>query len=483
MQYKTLSVVVFVVAIALAGCTKTAAPGNGATPKQGQESTKGQETGVPSGGRQAVIPVQATTIQAGMLSAERNTAAIVVPATQSQVAALIAGIASKVSKQVGDWVGAGDIVVQLDDTQLGIVQSNAQAALDTAKINLAAVQESTGQNNTRFELQVKSSQASLDSAQRYYDSQKALYDLGGISAYTLDQAGNQLTTAQVALETAKTNLEQNKRGFATTPSQNVDALKVAVVTAQNNLRQAQLNFRNAAIRAPFAGQISAIAVSPGMYVGQNTAAFTLVSAQRLISFGVSPADAPALSAGKTIGFEYSGTNYSLRIKQAPSAPVNGTVPMVATPSVPFDLPFGSVGNIKYTVVLATGSLVPVMALGTVENRNYVYAVESGVAVQKFVSIIAESGAFAAVSGLDAGTIAIISPPPGLIQGSTVQPIMAQPKAAGASAEAGGWIASGTLSTPNSSGKAGWKGSKGAPVTNGSTGTTNAARSGGTTGKP
>lgn len=106
--------------------------------------------------------------------------------------------------------------------------------------------------------------------------------------------------SQVALETAKTNLEQNKRGFATTPSQNVDALKVAVVTAQNNLRQAQLNFRNAAIRAPFAGQISAIAVSPGMYVGQNTAAFTLVSAQRLISFGVSPADAPALSAGKTI---------------------------------------------------------------------------------------------------------------------------------------------------------------------------------------
>ncbi len=404
------------------GAESVAATG---TRAQGNPIAAPQSGGASSGRRQTIIPVQATTVQMGSLLAQRTTAAVIVPVTQSQVAAMTAGVVSKVNRQVGDWVKMGDVIVQLDDTQLAIAQSNAQAALDTAKINLAAVQEGTGQNNTRLELQVKSAQASLDSAQRYYDSQKALFDLGGISAYTLDQAGNQLTAAQVGLETAKTNLEQNRRGFATTPSQNVEALKVVVLTANNNLRQAQVNLRNAAIKAPFPGQIAALNVTPGMYVGQNTAAFTLVSAEKQLSFGVSPMDAPSLQTGKSISFEYNGTSYPVRIKQSPSVPVNGTVPMIADPGNPFDLPFGSVGNIKYGISLATGALVPVMAIGTAENRNYIYAIEDGKAFQKPISIIAESGAMAAVNGVEAGTVAILSPPPGLIQGSAVQPIASQ----------------------------------------------------------
>jgi multidrug efflux pump subunit AcrA (membrane-fusion protein) len=420
--------------------TTPVASSQGRSGSEGAQSPGAQGTqqggAVPSGRRQTLIPVQATTIQSGSLVAQRTTAAVIVPVTQSQVAAMTAGIVSRVNRQVGDWVKSGETIVQLDDTQLSIAQSNTQAALETAKINLAAVKEGTSQNNARFELQVKSAQASLDSAQRYYDSQKALFELGGISAYTLDQAGNQLTASQVALETAKTNLEQNRRGFATTPGQNVEALKVVVTTAQNNLRQAQVNLRNAAIKAPFSGQIAAIAISSGMYVGQNTAAFTLVSAEKQISFGVSPADAPALPTGKMIAFEYGGTEYPVRIKQAPSVPVNGTVPMIADPGIPFDLPFGSVGNVKYGIVLASGALVPVMAIGTAENRNYIFVIEDGRAVQKPISIIAESGATAVVNGIEAGTVAILSPPPGLIQGSTVQPIMAQQRSSTPGATSG-----------------------------------------------
>jgi membrane fusion protein (multidrug efflux system) len=161
------------------------------------------------------------------------------------VAAQVAGVVAAIPRRVGDWVKAGDAVIQLDESQLRIALANGQAALDTARINLQAVQDSTAQNSTKLELQLRSAQAARDSAQKFYDSQKALFDLGGISASALDTAGSQLASAQASLETARVALDQNQRGLATTPSQNVEVLKIAITTAQNNLEQARLNLRNA----------------------------------------------------------------------------------------------------------------------------------------------------------------------------------------------------------------------------------------------
>ena len=56
----------------------------------------------------------------------------------------------------------------------------------------------------------------------------------------------------------------------------------------------------------------------------------------------------------------------------------------------------------------------------------------GKAVRKDVTIIGEAGITAAVVGLAAGDVVIVSPPPGLIQGSQVQ-IVAQQQAGAASA--------------------------------------------------
>jgi multidrug efflux pump subunit AcrA (membrane-fusion protein) len=270
---------------------------------------------------------------------------------------------------------------------------------------------------------VESAQATLNSAQRNYDSQKALYGLGGISASALDTAGSQLAKAQADLESAKTAFEQNKRGFATTANQNVEALKVAVATAENNLRQAELNLANASIKAPFDGQISAVNVAPGMYVGQSTSVFALVSAERQVNFGVAPADVSALPRGASLVFESGGASYGMKVKYAPSAPVNGLVPMVAVPAATFGLPFGTVGNMGFRVALAAGTLVPITALETLEGRNYVFCVEDGKVAIRYVSIVAESGAEVALSGLADGTIVVLNAPPGLLPGSSVQPVI------------------------------------------------------------
>jgi multidrug efflux pump subunit AcrA (membrane-fusion protein) len=364
--------------------------------------------------------VQSTVVPFGTLSADRDTAGVVTPVLQSSIAAPVSGIVARVAKLAGDWVTAGTVVVQLDDSPLKIALANAQAAVDTAKINLDTTKQNADDSLPRLELQLQSAQSSVDSAQHTYDSQRALFDLGGISASALDLAGGQLATAKANLESARLTLDQAKRGVATTPSQNIDALRVALSTAQNNFATARYNLDNAGIKAPFDGQIASIAANPGMFIGQNTAAFVLVSRERQVSFSIAPSDANAITVGTALSWEYAGTAVPITVKQAPSNPINGVIPITASLPASVKASYGTVGNVSYLVQLAVGTLVPLNAIQTLENRNFVYVVNNGRVGTQDIGVIAESGVVAAVTGLNAGFQVIVSPPPGLVLGTQVQ---------------------------------------------------------------
>jgi multidrug efflux pump subunit AcrA (membrane-fusion protein) len=365
------------------------------------------------------VPVQAAVVKEGLLTVDRSTAGVVTPVVQSQVAAQVAGVVKQVYRTAGDWVKAGQIVVQLDDAQLKLSLANAQASLENAKINLKIGQDNATQANPKLALQVQSAQSALDSAQKFYDSQKALYDLGGISASALDTAASQLSAAKANLEGAKSALDQNNKS----DDQTIAQLKLGVQQAQNQVAQAELNLQNASIRAPFEGQIASINMQAGMYVALNTPVFSLVSRESQVNFSISPSDSPYLNRGSTVLFIVSGQGIPVKVSQAPSAPLNGVVPLTASLPPSVSLPFGAVGTISYTVPVAKGIIVPLMALQTLENRTYVFKILEGKVAINYVTITGEAGTNAVVSGLSNGDTVAVSPPPGLIQGSPVQAIL------------------------------------------------------------
>jgi HlyD family secretion protein len=406
-------------ALAIAACGSkptdpSAASGAGQAMKGGPGGGAGQQG--PGGRRFAAIPVQAVNVTIGPLVADNNTAGSVVPVTQSAVASQVSGVVLHVAHQAGEWVKAGETIVQLDDSQLDLSVRSAEAALQNAKINYDMGQDNASSSNPKLAFQVQSAQSTLAAAQKNYDSQKALYDLGGISASQLDNAKSQLEQAQANVEAAKSALDVNQKS----DSQSLAQLRLAVDQAANQLEVTRLNLKNAAIKAPFAGQIAAVNVNPGMYVGLNTSVFILVSADREINFNVSPSDAPSLSLGSTVRFTYAGRTYPIRISEAPSAPINGIVPMTAEVPKTISLPYGTVGTVTYSLTLAQGALVPIASLNTNEDKNYVFTVNGGKAVVQNVTILDETGIMAAVAGLAEGTQVIVNAPPGLLPGSAVQ---------------------------------------------------------------
>ena len=101
--------------------------------------------------------------------------------------------------------------------------------------------------------------------------------------------------------------------------------------------------------------------------------------------------------------------------------------------------------------------MPLASLATLEDKNYVFAIVDGKATRKDVTIVGEAGITAAVAGIAPGDVVIISPPPGLIQGSQVQ-VVAQQAAAETTGAQGQVPAQGqapsTQGAPASQGKAG-----------------------------
>lgn len=396
--------------------------GRGADPPADRVRVAAAPSGGPGSRTFGAIPVQAVVVRVGPLTAENSTAGTVVPVLQSQVAAQVAGVVARIVRNSGEWVKAGEAVVQLDDTQFRLSVRNAEAALQNAQINLAMGQDTVSQSNPKLQLQVQAAQSALAAAQKNYDAQQALFKIGGTSASALDSATSQLQQAQANLQAAQSSLDQNQKS----DSQSLAQLKLAVGQAANQFEAAQLNLHNAAVRAPFDGQVAAVNVNPGEFVSQNTSVFLLVSAARQVSFAVPPPDAVSLPAGSTVQFTSEGRQFALRISQAPSAPISGVVPMVAAVPRSFSLPLGAVGTVSYRLSLARGALIPIAALAMSENHSVVYSIVEGKAAIQVVTVLGETDVTVAVAGVQEGARVIVNPPPGLLPGAAVQEAGAAP---------------------------------------------------------
>ncbi len=446
MKSKLLLVTAATVTLAMIACSAGSNSSSGAAPaaatraagQAGAATSAGAGTGGAAapgqaGGRRfATIPVQAVTVVSGPLITDNDTAGTVTAVTQSQVAAQTAGVVSQVYRKQGDTVKKGAPVVQIDESTLKLAVANAQAALDNAKINLSTGQQTITESGPRLTAQLESAQNALTSAQENYTSQKAQYDLGGISASALDMAKSQLAQAQANVSAAQLALDQNNQAGTESTAQ----LQLAVDQASNALQLAQLNLQYATIRAPFDGQLAAVYVTPGMYLGLNTVAFLLVSTDKQINFSEPPADAPSAHIGDVLSFTFAGKSYAVHITQTPSAPINGVVPMTASVPVSIPVSYGTVGTITYKLTIGNGPQIPLSSLQSRANINFVYSIVNGKATEVPVIIVAEAGTTAVVRGLNAGDQVILNPPPGLLNGSTVQ-VVAAPAAGGQQAPATG----------------------------------------------
>jgi membrane fusion protein (multidrug efflux system) len=189
----------------------------------------------------------------------------------------VAGIVAEVPVKDGQHVEQGQVLLRLVPRQFQIALAGAKANLSQTTLMLQAMQ----QDYHRMLTDIQVRQAQVQSDQANFDRFASLVKGGGVTRAEYDNARFQLLADQRAVEALKQlSVVQLAKlgGDADTPVQQLPQY----LAANAKVDEAQRELDHTVIHSPFAGTVTDVdSVQPGMYLAASTAAFGLVSSERV----------------------------------------------------------------------------------------------------------------------------------------------------------------------------------------------------------
>lgn len=311
------------------------------------------------------------------------------------VSAEVDGRVARLVHDLGDRVGAGEALIELDPEKLQYRAEAQKAALDQARARYGA----SGDGDLPPLEQVPavvSTSAQFADAQHQLERAKNLAERNLLPRSDLDTAQTRYNTAKAAYDQALASARQ---------------LRADIETQSSSLRLAQRNLRDAVIRAPFEGYVAERLVSQGQYIQTQAPVMRLVRLQPLkLTAEVPEKFAPWIQTGRDM---------AVRVDAYPSQVFAGKVvrisPAVNLRSRAFaiegEVPNGD-GKLKpgtfARVQITTDHVDRAVTIpaGAVQSRygtNRVFVVQNGQIVGKEVVLGDRLGDRVEVAqGLDAG---------------------------------------------------------------------------------
>jgi multidrug efflux pump subunit AcrA (membrane-fusion protein) len=197
-----------------------------------------------------------------------------------------------------------------------------------------------------------------------------------------------------------------------------------VEQARVSAEQASDALAEAAVRAPFAGEIVETFVEVGEFAAAGAPTFRIIDVvDREAVFDVGPEDAESLLASGTVTLRFAGRDVVARLV-ASARPAQQARLVQLTARLEGDdalgIPTGALAEVRYEVNLGEGELVPSGAVSSDGTTTFVLVAEEGVAVRRDVEVVAEAGARAVVTGLRDGDAVIHPRPLDVREGASVR---------------------------------------------------------------
>jgi membrane fusion protein, multidrug efflux system len=299
---------------------------------------------------------------------------------QVQITARVAGAVDRVSFTEGATVKQGDVLVVIEGERYDVAVGQAKAALARAQASEQAAQAELARRQ------------------------------GAVSEHPGLVPGSEIATYETAVATSKADVE----------------------SATQSLRIAQINARDAFVRAPFAGIVQSRTVQVGQYLQPGVVLATLLQRDPLLlRFPVTEQDAPRIKVGMTANMRLreSARTYAAKILLVAEAadPTTRLVPVTAEVDdtehkywlrpgafCEVDVP---VGDAREAIVIPTISVMPT------ENGNIVYVVDDkNVAhpVTVTLGMHTPEGGVEVTGGLKAGQLLVLRGFEPLTEGAPVK---------------------------------------------------------------
>ena len=211
--------------------------------------------------RRSQVPIRTGRVERQNITASIATNGKIEALDNFEAHAPVATTVKKVYVRQGQWVGPGELLLQLEDVNARLQAARAEAQLKGAQADVSAVERGGSKEEvlaTRNAL-VKA-QADRDAVQRNLGAMQRLLQTGAASQAEVDAAQNQLRVADANIHF----LEQKLSGRYS--QQEVGHVEAQQTEARASLAAAQDLLRNSNVTAPRAGVVYSLPVQQGAFV-------------------------------------------------------------------------------------------------------------------------------------------------------------------------------------------------------------------------
>jgi multidrug efflux pump subunit AcrA (membrane-fusion protein) len=216
-----------------------------------------------------------------------------------QQAAIVPKIAAPIKRnavQRGAKVKAGQLLVELENSDLAGAATESRAAYDLAEATYETTAKATvPQEVQKAELDAKAAKDALDAAQAVFESRQRLYREGAIAQKDVNDAQSALSQARGAYETAQKKAD-DLRGFARDQELKAAAAQREQARGRHDAAQAQLGYSR--ITSPIDGVVTDLPYYAGEMPQSGQPIVTVMDVTKIIArTHVSQADAAELKVG------------------------------------------------------------------------------------------------------------------------------------------------------------------------------------------
>jgi HlyD family secretion protein len=255
--------------------------------------------------KEPVVSVQTTPVKRAPISQVITVEAVVFPLEQATVAPKISSTIKKFHVQRGARVKKGDLLVELENSDLSAAAEASKGDFEQAEASYATtVGSSLPQQIQKAELDATSAKSNFEAQQKVYESRKELFQQGAIPRRDLD-------SAEVAFLQARSQNEQAQKQLADLQRVGKEqALKSAQgsrSSAEGRMRGAQALLSYSRITSPIDGVVTDRPLYEGDLAAANQPLLTVMNTSRLIAKAHVPqSEAAVLKVGNPAELKIPG---------------------------------------------------------------------------------------------------------------------------------------------------------------------------------
>lgn len=337
------------------------------------------------------ITVEVAKAAEGQIESMVSYSGRVKPAQEIMVTAKQPGKVSKINFDLGQRVKAGQILFQLDKTDVMPQLNQAAAAVELAEINLKKLSGSTyEQQMIQLKAAMVSAEISYKDAKTNYEAIKILYEAGAESKFNYDRAQSQLKLAEQQYETAKANYDLTEQKSAQE--------NIAIAEAQLNQSKAAYDIAknaldNMNIKSPINGVVAAKNVKVGEFISNATVSFIIIDdSNYTIEIDVNEDVIGKIKIGDKAKIHISSIS-----EEALSGTITATAPSadmkkqtylvkISIDDPPDAIKGGMFAEVNLTIDrVENGILVPLSSVIDEEGKKYVFVLKGDKAIKTQVA--------------------------------------------------------------------------------------------------